>query len=155
MIFITDCVLISLKFPPLSTRIKEKPSELDDLLDFTIQTMTGTRSEKLILKVKRIIDRRLGKNYQWPGNVRELEQCVKSVLLRRDYKGKQKDEKGAISLNHELLQGISDRTITVPSLVAGYCKLLYDKVGTYEKVAKLTGLDRRTIKKHIMNYKKV
>ncbi|MCD4721718.1 MAG: sigma 54-interacting transcriptional regulator [Desulfobacula sp.] len=144
-----------IEVPPLSTRIKEKPSELDDLLDFTIQKMTGTHSEKLILKVKRIIDRRLGKNYQWPGNVRELEQCVRSVLLRRDYKGKQKDEEKTISLNQELLQGISDRTITVPSLVAGYCKLLYDKFGTYEKVAKLTGLDRRTIKKHIMNFKKV
>lgn len=144
-----------IEVPPLSTRIKEKPSELDDLLDFTIQKMTGTRSEKLILKVKRIIDRRLGKNYQWPGNVRELEQCVRSVLLRRDYKGKQKDEKGTLSLNQALIQGISDRTITVPSLVAGYCKLLYDEFGTYEKVAKMTGLDRRTIKKHIMNLKKV
>jgi len=144
-----------IEVPPLSIRIKEKPSELDDLLNFTIQKMTGTRSEKLILKVKRIIDRRLGKNYQWPGNVRELEQCVRSVLLRRDYKGKQKDEKETMSLDQELLQGISDQTIAVPSLVAGYCKLLYDKFGTYEKVAKLTGLDRRTIKKHIMNYKKV
>jgi len=144
-----------IEVPPLSIRIKEKPTELDDLLDFTIQKMTGTRSEKLILKVKRIIDRRLGKNYQWPGNVRELEQCVRSVLLRRDYKGKQKDEKETMSLDQELLQGISDQTITVPSLVAGYCKLLYDKFATYEKVAKLTGLDRRTIKKYIMNYKKI
>jgi len=144
-----------IEVPPLSTRIKERPSELDDLLAFTIQKMTGTRSEKLIRKVKRIIDRRLGKNYQWPGNVRELEQCVRSVLLRRDYKGKQKDKKGTLSLNQKLLQGISDQTITVPSLVEGYCKLLYDKFDTYEKVAKLTKLDRRTIKKHIMNYKKI
>ncbi len=143
-----------IEVPPLSTRIKEKPSELDDLLDFTIQRMTGTRSEKLILKVKRIIDRRLGKNYQWPGNVRELEQCVRSVLLRRDYKGKQKDEKESGSLTQELIQGISSQNISVPSLVSGYCKLLYEKFGTYEKVAKLTGLDRRTIKKHIINFER-
>ena len=116
--------------------------------------MAGTHSEKLILKVKRIIDRRLGKNYQWPGNVRELEQCVRSVLLRRDYKGKQKEEEETISLQQKLLQGISDRDISMSSLVSGYCKLLYDDAGTYEKVAKLTGLDRRTIKKHIMNFKK-
>ncbi len=142
-----------IEVPSLSTRISERPSELDDLLDFTIQKMTGTRSEKLILKVKRIIDRRLGKDYQWPGNVRELEQCVRSVLLRRDYKGKQTEEKEMISLKQELLQGILDRNITVPSLISKYCKLLYDQSGNYEKVAKQTGLDRRTIKKHIMNFK--
>jgi DNA-binding NtrC family response regulator len=143
-----------IEVPPLKTRIKEKPSELDDLLHFTIKKMTGTHSEKLILKVKRIIDRRLGKDYQWPGNVRELEQCVRSVLLRRDYKGKQTDRKEIVSLKQELLQGILDQDIAVPSLVSGYCKLLYDQSGTYEKVAKLTGLDRRTIKKHIMNFKR-
>jgi len=143
-----------IEVPPLRTRIMEKPSELDDLLDFTIQKMTGTHSEKLILKVKRIIDRRLGKDYQWPGNVRELEQCVRSVLLRRDYNGKQKDRTKNLSLAQELIQGIIDQNILVSSLVSGYCRLLYDNAGTYEKVAKLTGLDRRTIKKHIINFKK-
>jgi len=142
-----------IEVPSLSTRIKEQPSELDDLLDFTIQKMTGTRSEKLIMKVKRIIDRQLGMDYQWPGNVRELEQCVRSVLLRRDYKGKQTEKKQTISLKEELLQGILDRNIDVPSLVSGYCKLLYDQSGNYEKVAKQTKLDRRTIKKHIMTFK--
>lgn len=143
-----------IEVPSLYTRIREKSSELDDLLDFTIQRMTGTHAGKLILKVKRIIDRRLGKDYQWPGNVRELEQCVRSVLLRRDYKGKQKDGGKDMSIAQELIQGISNQTIPVPSLVSGYCRLLYDRLGTYEKVAKLTGLDRRTIKKHITNYER-
>jgi DNA-binding NtrC family response regulator len=143
-----------IEVPPLRTRIRERPLELDDLLDFTIQKMTGTRSEKLIGKVKRIVDRRLGNDYQWPGNVRELEQCVRSVLLRRDYRGKQKDEAETMSLTQELVQGISQQDITASGLVSGYCRLLYDRLGTYEKVAKHTGLDRRTIKKHIMNFKK-
>ncbi|WP_457553672.1 sigma-54-dependent transcriptional regulator [Desulfobacula sp.] len=144
-----------IEVPPLKTRIKEKPLELDDLLDFTIQKMTGTHSHKLINKVKRIIDRRLGMDYQWPGNVRELEQCVRSVLLRRDYKGNQtRGEKKSVSLKQQLTQGILDQNIDVSSLVSGYCKLLHDTVGTYEKVAALTGLDRRTIKKHIINFNK-
>jgi len=142
-----------IEVPPLKTRIKERPAELDDLLDFTIKRMTGTRSEKLIQKVKRIIDRQLGKDYQWPGNVRELEQCVRSVLLRRDYRGKEIQKIETVSLKQKLSQGILDQDITVPFLVSGYCKLLYDTAGTYEKVANLTGLDRRTIKKHIMNFK--
>ncbi len=143
-----------IEVPPLRTRIKEKPSELDDLLNFTIQRMTGIHSEKLNQKVKRVIDRQLGKNYQWPGNVRELEQCVRSVLLRRDYKGKQKDIQQTLSLTEQLTQGVRDQDISVGKLVSGYCKLLYDQLGTYEKVARRTGLDRRTIKKHIINFKK-
>ncbi|MFH2092914.1 MAG: sigma 54-interacting transcriptional regulator [Pseudomonadota bacterium] len=141
-----------IEVPPLRLRIREKASELDDLLDFTIEKMTGTRSDKLNEKVKRIIDRSLGKDYNWPGNVRELEQCVRSVLLRRDYKGKQNQLPIDFSLTDELLQGISSQTITVPNLIAGYCSLLYDSLGSYEKVAKQTGLDRRTIKKHITTF---
>ncbi len=143
-----------IEVPPLRTRIRESQSELDDLLDFTILRMTGTRSEKLIRKVKRIIDRELGNDYPWPGNVRELEQCVRSVLLRRDYKGKSIQTGPPATLMEKLTTGISDKKISVADLVCGYCNLLYEQYGTYEKVAKMTGLDRRTIKKHITNYKK-
>lgn len=139
-----------IEVPPLRTRIQEDPSELDSLLDFTIHRLTGTHAPKLIEKVKRIIDRSLGKHYQWPGNVRELEQCVRSVLLRRDYKGKTVPE--SLDLAQTLNQGIKSQTIAVPDLVSGYCKLLYDSLGTYEKVARKTGLDRRTIKKYITGY---
>lgn len=138
-----------IEVPPLRTRIKESPQELDTLLDFTIHRMTGLHSKKLSNQVKRIIDRRLGKNYQWPGNVRELEQCVRSVLLKKDYHGKQISEPAQFSLSKQLRKGIKEKSIAVPDLVAGYCKLLYDTLGTYEKVARKTGLDRRTIKKHI------
>lgn len=142
-----------IEVPPLRVRIKEKPSELDDLLLFTIQRMTGTHSEELSTKVKRIIDQRLGKYYQWPGNVRELEQCVRSVLLKKDYGGQQKNGDEKLDLAEKLVKGILNRDIMVSSLVSGYCKLLYDQFGTYEQVAKHTGLDRRTIKKYIINFK--
>jgi transcriptional regulator with GAF, ATPase, and Fis domain len=135
--------------PPLRTRIQQDPSELDSLLDFTIHRMTGLSSQKIIAKVKRIIDRRLGNHYSWPGNVRELEQCVRSVLLRRDYLGKQ--EQTDPSLSHFLCQGIQSQDLPVADLLSGYCTLLYDSLGTYEKVAQKTGLDRRTVKKYIMN----
>jgi len=140
-----------IKVPPLRTRIMEKPEELDDLLEFTIKKTTGIHSKKLSTKIKRTIDRQLGKDYQWPGNVRELEQCVRSIVLRRDYKGK--GEQKDLDLTEKLIQGISKQSIPVSYLVSGYCKILYDRFGTYEKVAKLTGLDRRTIKKHIINFK--
>ncbi len=141
-----------IEVPPLRTRIQQHPSELDDLLDFTILRMTGIHATKIVSKVKRIIDRRLGNHYTWPGNVRELEQCVRSVLLRRDYLGKHEQENP--SLTHYLCQGIQSQNLPVADLLSGYCSLLYDNLGTYEKVAQKTGLDRRTVKKHIMNHKK-
>ena len=140
-----------IEVPPLRTRIMEKPSELDDLLQFTIKKITGITSDKLSTKIKRTIDRQLGIDYQWPGNVRELEQCVRSIVLRQNYRGK--GDSKSLDLTEELVQGVVRQNIPVSFLVSGYCKLLYDKLGTYEKVAKLTGLDRRTIKKHIINCK--
>ncbi|PIE61527.1 MAG: Fis family transcriptional regulator [Desulfobacterales bacterium] len=143
-----------IEVPPLKQRIKEDPEELNTLLDFVIHRMTGTRSPKLIEKVKRIIGRNLGADYPWPGNVRELEQCVRSVLLRRDYSGKPTKNSCKMDLSQLLAQGIEQGTIIVPDLVAGYCKLLYDTLGTYEQTARKTGLDRRTVKKYITAYEK-
>jgi len=36
------------------------------------------------------------------------------------------------------------------SLLACYCALLYRRCGNYEEVARRTGLDRRTVRKHLM-----
>jgi DNA-binding NtrC family response regulator len=137
--------------PPLRTRIQQDPAELDVLLDFTVTRMLGLSSPKITAKIKRIIDRRLGNHYSWPGNVRELEQCVRSVLLRRDYLGKQAPED--VSLSSFLCQGIQAQNLPVSDLLSGYCILLYETLGTYEKVAQKTGLDRRTVKKYIMTHK--
>jgi transcriptional regulator with PAS, ATPase and Fis domain len=92
--------------------------------------MTGARAPGLLERVKRIIDRSLGPAYPWPGNVRELEQCVRSILLRRDYRGTQGC--GAAPEDSDLAQtlvhGIEARSIGVQHLVAGYCRMLYDQV---------------------------
>lgn len=140
-----------IEVPPLRTRIQQDSMELDALLDFTVTRMTGLASLKITAKIKRIIDRRLGNHYSWPGNVRELEQCVRSVLLRRDYLGKQEPDDA--SLSSFLCQGIQAQNLLVSELLSGYCALLYDTLGTYEKVAQKTGLDRRTVKKYIMTHK--
>jgi len=142
-----------IEIPPLRKRIEEDALELDTLLEFTVERMTGRKSEHLINRVKRVIDKYLGRDYQWPGNVRELEQCVRSVLLRRSYQGEALKTRPPVGISEKLVTGIQRRTLDIPSLVSGYCAMLHKELGTYEKVAKTAGLDRRTVKKYIEDYK--
>ncbi|MFO7886035.1 MAG: sigma 54-interacting transcriptional regulator [Desulfobacteraceae bacterium] len=136
--------------PPLRQRIQEDKGELDDLLVFTVQRMTGTSSREFIQQVKRVINQQLGPDYHWPGNVRELEQCVRRVLLRKTYEGVKKSEPRG--LKEQLVLGLEKGTIDAVELIAGYCTLLYEKHGTYGEVARCTHLDRRTVKKYILEF---
>jgi DNA-binding NtrC family response regulator len=86
-------------------------------------------------------------DYAWPGNVRELEQAVRRVLLTRRY---QKDRIAmAPDLCGKLQAGIAGGTMDADTLLSGYCRLLYERAGTYEEVARRTRLDRRTVKAYI------
>jgi len=136
-----------IQVPPLHQRINEDSGELDDLLAFTIEKIIGKPSADLLEMTKKKIFKQLGNDYQWPGNVRELGQCVRRIMLKRSYKNifKNKDD---IS-NPRLLKDMETGKIDAKNLIKQYCRLLYDKFETYGEVARKTGLDRRTVKKHI------
>ncbi|MBI9088009.1 MAG: sigma-54-dependent Fis family transcriptional regulator [Desulfobacterium sp.] len=140
-----------IEVPPLRERISQDPTELDDLLEFTVKRMAGSASGELTTRVKRVINKELGPDYRWPGNVRELEQCVRRVMMRKSYEGR--EQAGKKDLGERLAQGIKAGNMAVSSLIAGYCTLLYREHNTYEQVAKRTGLDRRTVKKYIDGFK--
>jgi DNA-binding NtrC family response regulator len=137
--------------PTLRQRIQEDPSELDDLLTHTIERIVGKPSPELTEMVREVIARQLGNNYPWPGNVRELEQCVRRVLLKRDYEGDH--HYAAPDARSELMEGIGTGTLDGQSVLAGYCYLLYQQYGTFEEVARRAKLDRRTVKKYIQEWK--
>jgi hypothetical protein len=44
---------------------------------------------------------------------------------------------------------IESGSMTAREMLSDYCRILYDRLVTYEAVAKTTQLDRRTVKKHI------
>ncbi|MDY0312884.1 MAG: sigma 54-interacting transcriptional regulator [Desulfobacterales bacterium] len=134
--------------PSLRQRIVEEPAELDDLIAFTLERLVGQPSPELAVLVHEAIQRDLGPGYNWPGNVRELEQCVRRVLLRRGYEGDIGPT--APDLESHLAEGIARGDIAAADLVSGYCTLLYRRHGTFEEVARRTGLDRRTVKKYIV-----
>jgi DNA-binding NtrC family response regulator len=110
--------------------------------------LVGQPYPTLVKMVLEAIGKNLGRAYSWPGNVRELEQCVRSVLIKRKYEGSFRQVRP--DLDAQLKAGVLEGSLDAQSLVQGYCRLLHQRHGTYEAVARITGLDRRTVKKHIV-----
>ena len=132
--------------PSLRQRISEEPAELKDLIAFVIRRLTGESSPEIVEQVHSAILSSPGRDYAWPGNVRELEQAVRRVLLTNHYQG---DDRTPAGLFGKLQTGIASGSLDADSLLSGYCRLLYDRFGTYEEVARRAGLDRRTVKAYI------
>ena len=133
--------------PGLSQRIAEDPSELNDLLDHTIRRIIGKPSQAWVKQLNHHITHQLGRDYAWPGNVRELEQCVRRLLISERYEPFQPSAESTPA--DHLQQGIANGDIDAQTLLEGYCRMLYEKHGTYEAVAQRAKLDRRTAKKYI------
>lgn len=134
--------------PSLREQIKEDPNTLGILLNHTVEGIIGEPARELSLEIQNIILREVGQAYKWPGNVRELEQAVRRILLTKHYKGDLPD----ILTTMEPVQFIKDienGSLTAQEVLTAYCTMLYKKYGTYEKVAKITNLDRRTVKKYL------
>jgi len=133
--------------PSLAQRIREDPGELDDLLQVVIQRIVGEPSQELAARVKQQIRRSPGIDYPWPGNVRELEQCVRRILMKHEYTPLERHMES--DLETRLKKGIEKQCLDAKSLMGGYCLMLHRRHQTIEAVARITGLDRRTAKKHI------
>jgi DNA-binding NtrC family response regulator len=134
--------------PPLRQRIAEDPGELDDLLAHTLARLLGKPSPELASLVRAAIAGQLGPGYAWPGNVRELEQCVRRVLLKRSYEG-HRPPPAQRDLQAVLQEALRHGELDARGLLSGYCRLLHDRLGTLEAVARVTGLDRRTVKRYV------
>jgi DNA-binding NtrC family response regulator len=135
-----------IEVPPLRVRVQQAPDELDALCAHLCARITGSANAELAAEVGAAIARDLGAGYAFPGNVRELEQCVRRVLVtgacERDARA---PAGGAAALARELEAG----GVSAEQLVQRYCALLYARTPSYVDVARATGLDRRTVKKHV------
>ncbi|MCF7669768.1 MAG: sigma 54-interacting transcriptional regulator, partial [Verrucomicrobia bacterium] len=138
----SDCINV----PGLRERIRENPRELDELIAHTIQRITGSENARLCATVRNVIDRRLGDDYPWPGNVRELAQCIRRIIIKRDYAG---DERKTSDFKSRILEDIGMGRLKADRVLAAYCLILYRELGTYEAVASRLELDWRTVKKHV------
>ena len=137
----------TVQVPSLRARLGESQGELTLLVSSLCTRIVGEPSPALAALVEARIREALGPAYGFPGNVRELEQCVRRVLLT----GRCGPEVPAEASTHQvpLLAEIARGTLDAEALVRGYCALLYGRTGSYVQVAKITGLDRRTVRRHL------
>jgi len=133
--------------PSLRQRLQEDPGELDLLVSHLVGRMVGVEVPEISRVVVEEIRRTLPEDYPWPGNVRELEQAVRRSLLVGPYLG---DIVAAPRRSSEVLLAAADgRDLDARDVLGAYCRLLYEMHGTYEAVARRSGLDPRTVRKYL------
>jgi DNA-binding NtrC family response regulator len=136
-----------IEVPPLRLRLAENPSELSVLVEHLCVRIAGDEARPLAREVSTAVERDLGSGSTFPGNVRELEQCVRRVLLTGSCaRDERRAQRGEEALAGEMLSG----QLTAQTLLDRYCALLYGRTtASYVEVARITGLDRRTVRKHV------
>ncbi len=134
--------------PSLQQRLQENPEELKHLIASLLNRVTDIPAPQLVSRIEKHIRNTVPKNYAWPGNVRELEQCIRRICLTGNYLVTQPAQPN--TGNGFTLAEDSGET-SAQRLLQEYCQFLYARHSSYEAVARITQLDRRTVKKYIVD----
>ena len=129
--------------PSLAEQLADSPGVLRELVFYMARRVAGQEGEELGREVLAWIERNLGAGYPWPGNYRELEQCIKNMLIRRNYCP---SRIGLENPADEFAEGARAGTLTADELLSRYVTMVYSRTRSYEETARRLGLDRRTVK---------
>lgn len=92
------------------------------------------------------ITKHLGLEYSWPGNVREMEQCLRNLLIRKEYTPL---SLGIPTNQLTLDERLCESGLTADELLARLVRGVYKRQGSVLGTANATGLNRRTVKKYL------
>ena len=133
--------------PSLGELLAGTEEELPHLIRFVAARVAGEgEAEQLAGEVLHAVAVSPGLDYAWPGNFRELEQCVRSVMLRGEYRAGDATRGDA---RQRIAAAVVNGTFNAEDLLRNYCTLLYAKTRNYSHVAEQLGLDRRTVRAKI------
>lgn len=132
--------------PSLAEQLTDSPHLLRELVVYMARRVAGPDADDLAAEVANWMEQHLPSDYAWPGNYRELEQCVKNVLIRRDYRP---SAPAAANPLDECVGAFRSGTLTAEQLLSRYCTLVYRQTGSYEETARRLQLDRRTVKSKV------
>lgn len=129
--------------PSLRQQIDESPGVLGDLILFLSRRIAGNEAEALAAETQQWIEKNLDPAYEWPGNYRELEQCIRNILIRKEYPISRLMK---ARMGSGILSGATAGRLTASELLSRYCTLVYSQTGSYEETARRLKIDRRTVK---------
>jgi len=136
-----------IRTPTLREQVAGSPREMRSLILFIAERVAGQEEAEAVAgEVHDWVDEHLGDDYAWPGNFRELEQCVRNVLIRREYHPPQATSPRPAE---RLVEDLEAGKITAEQLLQRYCSLVYSQTRNYEETARRLGLDRRTVKSKV------
>ena len=134
--------------PSLKEQLRDAPDDLRDLVLFIARRVIGKggseEAETVTEEVIAWITNHLGLDYDWPGNVRELEQCVRNIIVRKEYRPTLVGRDASSSV-----VDLESATLTAEELLEKYCAAVYERTGNYLETARRLGLDRRTVKSKV------
>ena len=129
--------------PSLAEQLADSPQILSDIVLHMARRAVGPEAEELAADVTKWIDENLGPRYPWPGNYRELDQCVRNVLIRRDYRPSRSTPATPIQKIQDDFQA---GRLSADELLSRYATMIYRQTNSYEETARRLGIDRRTVK---------
>jgi len=132
--------------PSLREQLSDSPEGLRHLILFIAKRMVGEEADALTAEVEDWIERELGRDYLWPGNVRELEQCIRNILIRKEYHPAPAPARNA---QEAFAEAVAAGALTADELLRRYCTLVYAQTGNYAETARRLRLDRRTVQKNV------
>jgi len=129
--------------PSLAEQIADSPQVLGEAVHYMARRVAGDDAEELTADVMRWIGANLGDTYRWPGNYRELDQCIKNVLIRRDYRPARLRSSDP---TERMCEDFRAGGLTADQLVSRYATVVYGQTRSYEETGRRLGMDRRTVK---------
>ncbi len=133
-----------LTIPSLRQRIGRDKEELHLLATHLLRKITGRASDLLQETILKELNKPACRQYSWPGNVRELEQTIRRILLHGTLTPPENRTR-----KNEFEDELLRQQLSVAELTSRYCRSLFEQHGTLQAVARITGLDRRTVKKYL------
>jgi sigma-54 specific flagellar transcriptional regulator A len=129
--------------PSLREQLNDEPQELHNLIYLLVNKLIGPEEcYEVTQEVVEVVENDLGSDYPWHGNVRELEQCVRNIIVRKEYRPSKRQHGGVLGV-------IEAGELTADELLSYYCTVLYKKTENYQEVARRLNLDRRTVKSKV------
>ena len=110
--------------PSLAEQLAASPGVLRELVFYMARRVAGAEGDTLAAEVLPWIAANLGSTYAWPGNYRELEQCVKNVLIRRNYRPAAAGRDDAVE---EFLAHAREGRLTADQLLTAYVTIVYSR----------------------------